>query len=87
MALLPSEDTPSTLKWIVFGLLVAKMKGFLRRANKIALAADIGTKKAMTESFLGMTARFYDPETKAMHSMKIACRSFPLHIRRLECTS
>ncbi|GAU87811.1 hypothetical protein RvY_00609 [Ramazzottius varieornatus] len=58
----------------VFELLVAKMKAFLRRANKIA--AVIWTKKGMTESFLGTTARFYDSETKTMHSMTIACRSF-----------
>ncbi|GAU91841.1 hypothetical protein RvY_04020 [Ramazzottius varieornatus] len=61
----------------VFELPVAKMKAVLRRANKTALAADIWTKKGMTESFLGMIARFYDPETRAMHSMTIACRSFP----------
>ena len=31
----------------------------------------------MTESFLGVTARMYDPSTKSTRSMTLACRTFP----------
>ena len=31
----------------------------------------------MTESFLGVTARMYDPSTKSTRSITLACRTFP----------
>ena len=31
----------------------------------------------MTESFLGVTARMFDPSTKSTSSLTLACRSFP----------
>ena len=31
----------------------------------------------MSESFLGVTARMYDPPTKSTRSLTLACRSFP----------
>ena len=39
--------------------------------------SDIWSKRGMTESFLGVTARMYDPSTKSTRSMTLACRSFP----------
>ncbi|GAV00821.1 hypothetical protein RvY_11616-1 [Ramazzottius varieornatus] len=61
----------------VYKQLLTNMKFVLRRARKISLSADIWTKRGMTESKLGMTARLYDPHSKVMRRMTLACRTFP----------
>ncbi|GAV03835.1 hypothetical protein RvY_14210 [Ramazzottius varieornatus] len=61
----------------VYKQLLTNMKFVLRRSRKISLSADIWTKRGMTESKLGMTARLYDPHSKVMRRMTLACRTFP----------
>ncbi|GAV00534.1 hypothetical protein RvY_11367 [Ramazzottius varieornatus] len=61
----------------VYKQLLTNMKFVLRRGRKISLSADIWTKRGMTESKLGMTARLYDPHSKVMRRMTLACRTFP----------
>ncbi|GAU88400.1 hypothetical protein RvY_01108 [Ramazzottius varieornatus] len=56
---------------------LVNMKAVLRRTTKISLSTDIWTKRGMSESKLAVTARIYDPLTKTMRRMTLACRTFP----------